>query len=293
MGRTICNGSSIIEDYCVSSLSKHIVVIEAGRSESAYWKDLWRYRELFYFLAWRDILVRYKQTVIGVLWSVIKPLFTMLVFVFVFSKLAKLPSDGMPYPVLVLSGMLPWMFFASAFSEAGSSLIGNANIISKVYFPRLIVPLSSVIVCLVDFMITLTMLGVLMFFYGVMPNEKVLFLPFFVLLLIALAIGAGLWVAALNVKFRDFRYIVPFVIQLGFYVSPVAFTSNIIPEKWKLLYALNPMVGIIDGFRWAITSSSASLYWTGVEVSILIVFIMLFTGVQYFRATEKSFADVI
>lgn len=277
----------------MSSPSKHIVVIEAGRTESAYWKDLWRYRELFYFLAWRDVLVRYKQTVMGILWSVIKPLLTMLVFVFVFGKLAKLPSDGVPYPVLVLSGMLPWLFFASAFSEAGNSLVGNANIISKVYFPRLIVPLSAVIVCMVDFMISGVLLVALMFWFGVVPNEKIIFLPFFIFLLMAAAVGAGLWVAALNVKYRDFRYIVPFVIQLGFYVSPVAFTSNIIPEKWRLLYAFNPMVGIIDGFRWSITATNAPLYWRGVIVSVVIVFFLVFTGVRYFRATEKSFADVI
>lgn len=277
----------------MSSSSKHIVVIEAGRIESAYWKDLWRYRELFFFLAWRDVLVRYKQTVIGVLWSVIKPLLTMLVFVFVFGKLAKLPSDGVPYPVLVLSGMLPWLFFASAFSEAGNSLVGNANIISKVYFPRLIVPLSSVIVSLVDFMISGVLLVVLMIWFNVLPDSRVLFLPFFIVLLILAAIGAGLWVAALNVKYRDFAYVVPFVIQFGLYVSPVAFNSNIVPDKWRLLYALNPMVGIIDGFRWSITGTNTPLYWQGVVVSVVVVLLLIFSGVQYFRATERSFADVI
>lgn len=277
----------------MNSSSKHIVIIEAGRIESAYWKDLWRYRELFFFLAWRDVLVRYKQTVIGVLWSVIKPLLTMLVFVFVFGKLAKLPSDGVPYPVLVLSGMLPWMFFASAFSEAGNSLVGNANIISKVYFPRLIVPLSSVIVSLVDFLISGVLLVILMFWFGVVPNERIIFLPLFIFLLIAAAVGAGLWVAALNVKYRDFAYIVPFVIQFGLYVSPVAFNSNIVPEKWRLLYALNPMVGIIDGFRWSITGTNTPLYWQGVVVSVVVVLLLIFSGVQYFRATERSFADVI
>lgn len=273
--------------------SKHIVVIEAGRIESAYWKDLWRYRELFLFLAWRDVLVRYKQTVIGVLWSVIKPLLTMLVFVFVFGKLAKLPSDGIPYPVLVLSGMLPWLFFASAFSEAGNSLVGNANIISKVYFPRLIVPLSSVIVSLVDFMISGVLLVILMVWFNVLPDSRVLFLPLFIVLLILAAVGAGLWVAALNVKYRDFAYVVPFVIQFGLYVSPVAFNSNIVPEKWRLLYALNPMVGIIDGFRWSITGTNTPLYWQGVVVSVVVVLLLIFSGVQYFRATERSFADVI
>lgn len=268
-------------------------MIEVGRIESAYWKDLWRYRELFYFLAWRDVLVRYKQTVIGILWSVIKPLLTMIVFVFVFGKLAKLPSDGVPYPVLVLSGMLPWLFFASAFSEAGNSLVGNANIISKVYFPRLIVPLSSVIVSLVELMISAVLLLILMFWFNVLPDSRILLLPLFIALLILAAIGAGLWVAALNVKYRDFTYVVPFVIQFGLYVSPVAFNSNIVPQKWRMLYALNPMVGIIDGFRWSITGTDTPLYWQGVLISAVVVLLLVFSGVQYFRATERSFADVI
>ena len=277
----------------MSYFNKHIVVIEQGRIESAYWKDLWRYRELFYFLAWRDVLVRYKQTVIGILWSVIKPLLTMIVFVFVFGRLAKLPSDGVPYPVLVLSGMLPWLFFASAFSEAGNSLVGNANIISKVYFPRLIVPLSSVIVSLVEFIISAVLLVILMFWFNVSPDFRILLLPLFIALLILAAIGAGLWVAALNVKYRDFTYVVPFVIQFGLYVSPVAFNSNIVPQKWRILYALNPMVGIIDGFRWSITGAGTPLYWQGVVISAVVVLLLVFSGVQYFRATEKSFADVI
>ena len=277
----------------MSNANKHFVVIEQGRIESAYWKDLWRYRELLYFLAWRDVLVRYKQTVIGILWSVIKPLLTMIVFVFVFGKLAKLPSDGVPYPVLVLSGMLPWLFFASAFSEAGNSLVGNANIISKVYFPRLIVPLSSVIVSLVEFMISAVLLVILMFWFNVLPDSRILLLPLFIALLILAAIGAGLWVAALNVKYRDFTYVVPFVIQFGLYVSPVAFNSNIVPQKWRLLYALNPMVGIIDGFRWSITGADTPLYWQGVVISAVVVLLLVFSGVQYFRATERSFADVI
>ena len=277
----------------MSNANKHLVVIEQGRIESAYWKDLWRYRELFYFLAWRDVLVRYKQTVIGILWSVIKPLLTMIVFVFVFGKLAKLPSDGVPYPVLVLSGMIPWLFFASAFSEAGNSLVGNANIISKVYFPRLIVPLSSVIVSLVEFIISAVLLVILMFWFNVLPDSRILLLPLFIALLILAAIGAGLWVAALNVKYRDFTYVVPFVIQFGLYVSPVAFNSNIVPQKWRMLYALNPMVGIIDGFRWSITGTDTPLYWQGIIISAVVVLLLVFSGVQYFRATERSFADVI
>ena len=293
MGWAICNSHSFLKDYPLSIQSRHFIVIEAGRVESAYWKDLWRYRELFYFLAWRDILVRYKQAALGILWSFIRPLLTMLVFVFIFGKLAKLPSEGIPYSVLVLSGMLPWLFFANAFSEASNSLIGNANIISKVYFPRLIVPLSSVIVSLVDFMISGVLLVTLMFWFGVIPDERIIFLPFFIFLMVFAVVGASLWVAALNVKYRDFRYVVPFIIQFGLYVSPVAFASNIIPEKWRLLYSLNPMVGIIDGFRWSITGTNTPLYWQGVLVSGVVVFLLVFSGIKYFRATEKSFADVI
>jgi lipopolysaccharide transport system permease protein len=277
----------------MTNANKYIVVFEAGRTASAYWGDIWRYRELFYFLAWRDILVRYKQTVIGILWSVLKPLLTMLVFVFVFGKIANLPSGGIPYPILVLSGMLPWLFFAGAFTEAANSLIGNANIISKVYFPRIIVPLSSVVVCLVDFFISALLLVIFMIFFDVSPNKNIVFLPLFIFLLMALAVGAGIWVAALNVKYRDFRYIVPVVTQLGFYASPVAFSSNLVPEKWKLLYSINPMSGIIDGFRWSVTGINTPLYWEGVLVAAVIICLLIISGVRYFRATERNFADVI
>lgn len=277
----------------MTNANKYIVVFEAGRTASAYWGDIWRYRELFYFLAWRDILVRYKQTVIGILWSVLKPLLTMLVFVFVFGKIASLPSGGIPYPILVLSGMLPWLFFAGAFTEAANSLIGNANIISKVYFPRIIVPLSSVVVCLVDFFISALLLVIFMIFFDVSPNKNIVFLPLFIFLLMALAVGAGIWVAALNVKYRDFRYIVPVVTQLGFYASPVAFSSNLVPEKWKLLYSINPMAGIIDGFRWSVTGINTPLYWQGVLVAAVITLLLIISGVRYFRATERNFADVI
>ena len=234
------------------STNQATLVIEAGRTERHYWRDLWLYRELFFFLAWRDILVRYKQTVIGIVWALGRPLITMLVFTLVFSKLAKLPSDGVPYPILVFAALLPWQFFSSAFSGAGDSLISNAGMISKVYFPRLVIPASAVIVSFVDFLISVVILVGLMIWYGFAPNLRMLTLPLFIFVAFAAAMGAGLWIAALNVKYRDFRIIVPFVVQFGLYISPVGFSSNIVPEKWRLLYSLNPMVGVIDGFRWAI-----------------------------------------
>jgi lipopolysaccharide transport system permease protein len=270
------------------------LTIEAGRTARHYWHDLWRYRELFFFLAWRDILVRYKQTVIGILWALGRPLLTMLVFTLVFSKLAKLPSEGTtPYPILVFAALLPWQFFANAFSGAGESLVGNAGMISKVYFPRLIVPASSVIVSFVDFLISALILVGLMLWYGFAPGLRILTLPVFIFAAFAAAMGAGLWIAALNVKYRDFRIIVPFVVQFGLYISPVGFSSSIVPDKWRLLYSLNPMVGVIDGFRWAILGGNTPLYWPGFLLSLLLVMLILVAGIYYFRRTEKSFADVI
>lgn len=272
---------------------KQTLVIEAGRTERHYWRDLWRYRELFYFLAWRDILVRYKQTAIGVAWALIRPLLTMIVLTIVFGKVAKLPSDGVPYPILVFAAMLPWQFFANAFSEAGNSLISNANMISKIYFPRLVIPTSAVIVSFVDFLISGAILVALMLWYGFLPDWRIVMLPLFILIAFAAAMGAGLWMAALNVKYRDFRYIIPFVVQFGLYLSPVGFSSNVIPEQWRLVYSLNPMVGVIDGFRWAMLGGNAKLYWPGFVVSLCLVGLILVTGIMYFRKTEKSFADVI
>jgi len=268
--------------------------IEAGRTEKNYWRDLWRYRELFYFLAWRDILVRYKQTVIGIAWALIRPFLTMLIFTVVFNRVAKLNAPGaVPYALLVFAAMLPWQFFATALGESSNSLIGNANLISKVYFPRLIVPAGSVITSFVDFLIMLAMMAGMMLWYGFAPDWRLLTLPLFIVLAFACAFGAGLWLCALNVKYRDFRYIVPFIVQFGLYVSPVGFSSAVIPERWQLLYALNPMVGVIDGFRWAILTGQSQLSAQTMMVSVLIIAALCVSGVWYFRQVEKTFADVI
>jgi len=273
---------------------KKELIIEAGRSERQYWRDLWQYRELFYFLAWRDILVRYKQTFIGIAWALLRPFLTMLVFTFVFGKLARLPSDGTaPYPILVFAGVLPWQFFASSLAEASNSLIDNANLISKVYFPRLIVPTSAVIVSFVDFLLSGMILLGLMAWYNFLPSWRILTLPLFILMAFATSMGGGLWLSALNVQFRDFRYIVPFIIQFGLYISPVGFSSNIVPEKWRWLYSLNPMVGVIDGFRWAIIGGDASIYWPGFLLSLALVLLLLVSGIWYFRRLERNFADII
>src|SRR5438309_7238131 len=272
---------------------EHELVIEAGRTESQYWRDLFRYRELFYFLSWRDVLVRYKQTVIGVLWAVIRPFLTMVVFVFVFSRIAKLPSDGVPYPVMVFAAMLPWQLFATSLSEGSNSLITNANLISKVYFPRLIVPASSVIVSFADFAISAGLLFLLMIFYHVWPTWHLFALPFFILLALVASTGAGLWLAALNVEYRDFRYIVPFLVQFGLYVSPVGFSSALVPEKWRLLYSLNPMVGVIDGFRWAISGGTSPIFLPGLIISLGVTSLLFIGGIWYFRRMERTFADRI
>jgi lipopolysaccharide transport system permease protein len=270
------------------------LLIEAGRTEKNYWRDLWRYRELFYFLAWRDILVRYKQTVIGIAWALVRPFLTMLIFTFIFSKVAKLPAPGsIPYPLLVFAAMLPWQFFSTALSEASNSLIGNANLISKVYFPRLIVPAGSVITSFVDFLITLGLMAGMMVWYGFLPDWRLLTLPLFMALAFGSAFGAGLWLCALNVRYRDFRYIVPFIVQFGLYLSPVGFSSNIVPEGLRLIYACNPMVGVIDGFRWALLRGQSPLATPEVIASALVTSVLCLSGIWYFRRTEKSFADII
>jgi lipopolysaccharide transport system permease protein len=272
------------------------LIIEAGRTESQYWKDLWRYRELFYFLAWRDILVRYKQTVIGIAWALIRPFLTMVVFTVVFGTLAKLPSGNAPYPILVFAALLPWQFFANALSECSNSLISNANLISKVYFPRLIVPSSAVIVSFVDFLVSGMILLALMAWYNFVPSWRIMTLPLFIGIAFAASIGAGLWLAALNVKYRDFRYIVPFIVQFGLYISPVGFSSSVVFERfpqWGWIYSLNPMVGVIDGFRWAILGGDFNLYLPGFTLSMGLVALLFVSGVWYFRKVERTFADVI
>jgi lipopolysaccharide transport system permease protein len=272
---------------------EHRLVIEAGRSELHYWRDLWRYRELFWFLSWRDILVRYKQTVIGIAWSVIRPLLTMIVFTVVFGRLAKLPSQGAPYPVMVFAAMLPWQFFANSLAESSTSLINNANMLTKVYFPRLIVPASAVIVSLVDFLISFAILVALMAWYAFVPSWRIVTLPLFLGLAFLASFGFGLWFAALNVKYRDFRIVVPFIVQFGLYVSPVGFTSSVIPERWRLLYALNPMVGVIDGFRWAILGGGSDIYLPGFLLSGAVTVLLFLLGVRYFRSVERRLADII
>ena len=269
------------------------LIIEAGRTERHYWQDLWRYRELFYFLAWRDFLVRYKQTMVGVTWSLLKPLLTMLILTLVFGRFGKMPTGGVPYPLLVLCGMLPWQFFSNALSESGSSLVNNSNLISKIYFPRLVIPASSVITSLVDFLISGAFLALLMLWYQVAPPAHSILLPAFVLLGMATAFGSGVWIAALMVEFRDFRAIVPFIVQFGLYASPVGFQSSIVPEQYRLIYSLNPMVGVIDGFRWCLLGGEHTLYLPGLVISITTAIALVFTGIWYFRKTERSFADII
>ncbi len=269
------------------------LIIEAGRAERQYWQDLWLYRELFYFLAWRDILVRYKQTVIGIGWAILRPLVTMVIFTIVFGHITKLSSDKVPHPLLVLAAILPWQFFSNALSETSNSLIGNTNLISKVYFPRLIVPASAVITSLADFFISLILLAVLMVWYHFLPDWRLLTLPFLTVLAFVVALGPGLFLTALNVKYRDLRYVIPFLVQCGWFISPIGYSSDHIPTAWRLLYSLNPMVGVIDGFRWAICGASQALYLPGFLASLAVSALLLWLGVWYFRRTEKSFADVI
>jgi lipopolysaccharide transport system permease protein len=265
----------------------HELIIEPGRTERHYWRDLWLYRELFQVLAWRDISVRYKQTVIGAAWALIRPFLTMVVFTVVFGKLAKLPSDGTaPYALMVFAGMLPWSFFATALSDASNSLIGNANLISKVYFPRLIVPIAAVMVAFVDFLISFAVLVALMVWYQFMPGWQILLLPAFAGIAFMASVGVGVWITALNVKYRDFRYVIPFIVQLGLYVSPVGFSSSIIPD-------LNPMVGVIDGFRWCLLGGESQLYLPGLWLSLGVTGFFIWLGTRQFRKMEKSFADLI
>lgn len=274
-------------------MAKFELIIEPNKTVKHFWRELWQYRDLFYFLAWRDILVRYKQTVIGVAWSVLRPLLTMVVFTIIFGKIAKLPSGDIPYPLLVFTAMIPWQFFSNTFSEASNSLIANTQLISKVYFPRIIIPTTAMVVSLIDFAISLAILIVLMLWYGVMPDIKICLLPLLLLMAILTSLGAGYIISALNVKYRDFRYVVPFIVQFGLYISPVGFSSSVVPEKWRMLYSLNPMVGVIDGFRWSLLGSDISIYWPGLMVSAGLSILLFVFGIMYFNKTERSFADII
>lgn len=279
------------------------LVIRAGKAEKQYWRDLWRYRELLYFLSWRDILVRYKQTVIGITWAVLKPFLTTVVFTLIFSKLGKFPApDGVPYFLMVLAANLPWQFFATGLSESSNSLIGNANLISKIYFPRLIVPASSVVTSFVDFLITVALMAGMMAWYHFLPDWRVFTIPLFVALAFGASFGIGLWLCALNVQYRDFRHIVPFILQFGFFLSPVGYSSARVPEIWqwngldipaRLLYSLNPMVGVIDGFRWALLRGQTDFWWPSILTSIVLTTILCLSGIHHFRKVEKKFADVI
>lgn len=274
------------------------VFIEPGRAERNYWKDLWRYRELFYILSWRDLKVRYKQTVIGVVWSVLRPLLTMLIFTFIFGRVANFKAPpGVEYAILVFAGLLPWQFFSAGLTEASNSLIGNERLISKVYFPRMIIPAASVITSLVDFFISLILMFVLMIVYKTVPSVNLIFLPLFIIMAFFASFGVGLWLTALNVKYRDFKHVVPFLVQIGLYLSPVGFLSEkakeIIPDKFQLLYYLNPMAGVIDGFRWCFFGDRTPIYWPGMFISIGIITLFLLIGIHTFRKMEKSFADLI
>ena len=271
-----------------------VIVLEPGRADRHYWLDLWRYRELFLILAWRDISVRYKQTVIGVAWAVLRPLLTMVVFTVVFGRVAGLPADaGAPYALMVFAALLPWSLFATALGDASNSLITSANLIGKVYFPRMIVPAAAIVTAFADFLVSLAILAALMAHYRFAPGWNLLFLPCFTLLALLASLGPGLWITALNVKYRDFRYVIPFVVQFGLYVSPVGFSSSVVPERWQLLYHLNPMVGVIDGFRWCIIGGASPIHGPGSVVGVLVIGFFLWLGVSRFRRLEKSFADMI
>ncbi len=277
--------------------SEFDLIIEAGRADRNYWRDLWRYRELFYFLAWRDILVRYKQTALGIAWALLQPLATTIVGTLIFSRLAKMPSGDVPYPILIYAGMLPWQFFSSALSNSGQSVLSNANLITKVYFPRLIVPAAAVITSLVDFLIASSMLLVLYVWYHFAPDWRLLALPLFLVFAFAAALGAGLWLTALTVKYRDFRFVVPFLVQFGLYLSPVFFRSDLVREKLGetayLAYSLNPMAGVIEGFRWCLLAGNGALDPVAVSLSATVTLLLLWSGVAFFRRTERAFADLV
>ena len=271
-----------------------LVRLEPGHMQRHFWRKAWRFRELFLILAWRDLTVRYKQTILGLGWAVLKPLLTMAALTIVFSALAKLPTSGhAPYMILVFTGLLAWNVVAYLISETSSSLLGNHNLISKVYFPRILIPAATLLVAVVDFFLNFFILLCLMAYFHYLPDWRILFLPFFIVLVLLCGFGPGLWLAAINVKYRDLRYVVPFIMQLGLFVSPVGFSSNIVPERWQLLYSANPIVGIIDGFRWCLLHGEGRLDLSAIGLSILVSSVVFGLGLRRFRATERTFADLI
>jgi lipopolysaccharide transport system permease protein len=282
------------ERFDVAAAPNYVLLLEPGRAERHYWRDLWVYRELFAILAWRDVAVRYKQTIVGIAWAIVRPFITMVIFTIVFGRLASLPSESAaPYPVMVFAGMLPWFLFSSILTEASDSIVSNGNLIGKVYFPRIIIPAASAVTALIDFSINLVMLAGLMVCYTFVPSGRLLLLPGFVILAVLAGLGPALLITALNVKYRDFRYIIPFIMQFGLYVSPVGFSSTVVPEQWRFWYSLNPLVGVIDGFRWCILGGGSTLYLPGFISSLGVVVLFLWIGIAYFRRTERSFADLI
>ncbi len=277
-----------------SPSGERVLVLEPGRAERNYWRDLWSYRELFAILAWRDVAVQYKQSVIGVAWAVMRPLLTMVIFTILFGRIANLPSEGAaPYPVMVMTGMLAWFLVSTILSKASDSLVSNSNLISKIYFPRIVVPVASSVVALVDFAVTFVLLLLMMVVFGFLPDWRAVFLPAFILLALLSALGPGLILSSLNVRYRDFRFALPFIVQFGLYVSPVGFTSSVVPQEWRLLYSLNPAVGVIDGFRWCLLRGEADIYWPGFCLSLVVIAILLWLGIHTFRSTEKTFADLV
>jgi len=269
------------------------IIIEPRKAEKNYWKDVYRYHQLFFFMAWKEFLIRYKQTVMGVAWSVVRPLLTMFVFTFIFGTVAKMPSSGVPYQILVYSGLLPWHFFSESFTHCSNSLVQNNNLISKIYFPRIIIPASSIIVSLLDLIISFAVFTIIMIYKGFTPSVNMVFLPLLIALTALFAYSVGIFFAALNVKYRDIKYVVPFIVQFGLYISPVGFSATAIPEKWSMLYSLNPMVGIINSFRWAIIGHDYRIDFIPLTVSMIVTLLLLGMAIWYFRRTERTFADVI
>ena len=271
----------------------HEIIIEPKRNLKDFWQELWAYRELFFFLAWRDILVRYKQTMIGVAWSVLRPLLSLIVLTIVFGRVAHLPSDNVPYSLLVCAAILPWQFFSNTVTMSSESLLNNQNMITKTYFPRIIIPSTAMVVSLVDFLCALGILACLMLWHGLWPTWRLVALPALLLLATIASLGAGYWISALNVKYRDFRHAVPFAVQFGLYASPVGFSSSAIPDKWRFWYSLNPMVGVIDGFRWVLLGGQTSIYWPSFVLAIGLALIVFVGGTWFFVRTERTFSDII